>query len=166
VASRKRQPSTPTGRDEGGFTLIELLVTVLVLGVLTAIAIPTYLSQRQGAQDTTAKALLTTAFTAAEQYYLENNAYAPDASSLAAIQPVVAWRHSGGPVSLDQDAYVGQVHFERVGTNTWTSGTRSRSGRCFYLVTRRSGASQGNFRLRNTICGDPWSYQSTTSTTW
>jgi type IV pilus assembly protein PilA len=41
-------------RDETGFTLIELLVVIIILGVLAAIAIPSYLAQRNKAHRTSA----------------------------------------------------------------------------------------------------------------
>lgn len=45
--------------DEQGFTLIELLVVMIIIGVLAAIAIPTYLSQREKAHDASTKADVT-----------------------------------------------------------------------------------------------------------
>ena len=55
-------------RDEGGFTLIELLVVILIIGVLAAIAIPSFLSQKSKATDSAAKELARTAQTTAETY--------------------------------------------------------------------------------------------------
>lgn len=48
-------------RADDGFSLVELLVAVLIIGILTAIGLATLLNQRAKAQDTNAKAAVTTA---------------------------------------------------------------------------------------------------------
>jgi type IV pilus assembly protein PilA len=58
--------------DEGGFTLIELLVVILIIGILAAIAIPAFLSQKSKAYDSSAKTMAQTAQTAMETYATEN----------------------------------------------------------------------------------------------
>jgi type IV pilus assembly protein PilA len=60
-------------QDESGFTLVELLVVLLIIGVLAAIAIPAFASQKGKATDTQAKALARTAQTAAETLSTDNN---------------------------------------------------------------------------------------------
>jgi type IV pilus assembly protein PilA len=63
----------PRNRGEGGFTLIELLVVILIIGVLAAIAIPSFLSQKSKATDSSAKELARTAQTTAETYATDHN---------------------------------------------------------------------------------------------
>ena len=65
-------------REEKGFTLIELLVVMLIIGILAAIAIPTFFNQRNKANDSSAKDMAHTAQMAAETCATDNNgSYAP-----------------------------------------------------------------------------------------
>jgi type II secretion system protein G len=70
--------------DDHGFTLIELLVVVVIIGVLAAIAIPTYVGQQDKAKDTAAQAQLRTAATAQQLFYAEADTYTNNVEELPA----------------------------------------------------------------------------------
>src|ERR671914_556209 len=59
--------------SESGFTLVELLVVMLILGLLAAIAIPSFFNQRDKARDADAKEQVRTAQTAIETYATDND---------------------------------------------------------------------------------------------
>ena len=65
-------------REEGdsGFTLIELLVVIIIIGILAAIAIPTFLNQREKAWKKAAISDLRNAATKMEEYFDDNGTYA------------------------------------------------------------------------------------------
>ncbi len=60
---------------EEGFTLIELLVVMIIIGILAAIAIPVFLSQRQKGYDASVKSDLRTIANELESYNTDQQAY-------------------------------------------------------------------------------------------
>ena len=71
----KRIRSRLDGNTEQGFTLIELLVVIIIIGILLAIAVPSYLGFRDRAANNAMKANLRAALPAAEAYYADNGSY-------------------------------------------------------------------------------------------
>ena len=64
---------TKTAEDERGFTLIELVVVILIIGILAAIAIPSFLNQKSKASDAAAKELAHSMQVAAETYATDHS---------------------------------------------------------------------------------------------
>jgi len=97
-----------TRHSESGFTLIELLVVVLILGILAAIAVPSFINQRTKAQDAEAKSYARTAQTAAETYATDNDGVYTGVSpaELVTIEPTMSNATALAASSAAAGAYV------------------------------------------------------------
>jgi prepilin-type N-terminal cleavage/methylation domain-containing protein len=68
--------------EEKGFTLIELLVVIIIIGILSAIALPSFLNQANKAKESEAKQYVGSMNRTQQAYFLEKNTFASDVSLL------------------------------------------------------------------------------------
>ena len=74
-------------RKDEGFTLIELMVVVMIIAVLIAIAIPSFLGFRRSAQDRSAQSELRNVLLAEKAYWLDNGDYTETAADITSFEP-------------------------------------------------------------------------------
>jgi type IV pilus assembly protein PilA len=122
-------------REERGFTLIELLVVIIIIGLLAAIAIPVFLSQRAKAQDAAAKSDARNAASAQSVYQAENNAWATTVAQLEGQ----GFRKSGSVTFADGDIDVPGGG----ATGAYCMTLHSASGNNFYIGEATGGVQNG-----------------------
>jgi type IV pilus assembly protein PilA len=94
-------------KEDEGFTLIELMVVVLIIAILLAIAIPTFLGARARAQHRAAESNLRNALTAEKTVYTDAQAYVDTLTTtgpsvLSTVEPSLSWLASGAVKGTNQ----------------------------------------------------------------
>jgi type IV pilus assembly protein PilA len=132
--------------DEGGFTLIELLVVILIIGILAAIAIPSLLSQKSKAYDSSAKTMAQTAQTTMETWSTENNGEYTNgtATKLKEIEP---------SLNIAASTSEPQLLATTVGANTYTVTVKAaNTGDEFSVVRLANGTVEHKCKSATTGC--------------
>jgi type IV pilus assembly protein PilA len=132
--------------DESGFTLVELLVVVLIIGLLAALGISSFLSQRSKAQDAEAKQVMRTASHALQVFHMDHDTYNATVADLVEVESSL-----GSARNLVVNGTV----------NTYDIAVDSASGSNTYTIARDAGGRvqrgctvPGNGGCRETPDGD------------
>jgi type IV pilus assembly protein PilA len=126
-----------TRQDTRGFTLIELLMVVTIIGILLAIAVPTFLGVRRGADDRAAQTVVRHLLISARA--VASNGEPP--GTIQAGEPalhVVAPNVEGKASQSEVSVLVGQL----AGRSYVILAARSTSGACFAILEPENASTQ------------------------
>ena len=114
---RDRRFSKAQNQKEQGFTLIELLVVIVIIGLLAAIALPSFLNQANKARFAEAKAFVGTMSRLQQAYYLEKQTFAEDITRLNLGSNTASANFTYSIITGDVNGSTSPIQLDQIVTN-------------------------------------------------
>jgi prepilin-type N-terminal cleavage/methylation domain-containing protein len=137
--------------SEGGFTLIELMVVLLIIAILLAIAIPTFLTVSGGARDRAAQSNATNAVTDLIAYYQNAQNYGPGAAAdlataMGTADPAFSWVNGANTcTTATASKCVSVQNFDVSSQNDYqaavTAVLSANANNCWFVANLQSGTA-------------------------
>jgi type IV pilus assembly protein PilA len=135
--------------DEQGFTLIELMVVVLIIAILLAIAIPTFLSARNSANARSAQSDLRNSITAEQEYWTNNQSFTDVPATIKGIESSINWVNAAATTTVPNTVNV----LAGDGGNAVMVQAQGHDGKCYTVeVSNDPAASFTGYNVATGNC--------------
>jgi type IV pilus assembly protein PilA len=122
-------------RREEGFTLIELMVVVLVIAVLLAIAIPTFLAARERTHRRAAQSAVRNGFVSHQVYYAGRQEFTDNDLEMRGIDPALEWRTFDSGTDTPTETGVVYTDVLDADNELVLVAVKGGNGKCYWIQT-------------------------------
>ncbi|MHB1534167.1 MAG: prepilin-type N-terminal cleavage/methylation domain-containing protein [Acidimicrobiales bacterium] len=142
---------------EEGFTLIELMVVLLIIAILMAIAIPTFLGARNTANARSAQSNLSNALIAEQTYWTNNQSFGNPAD-MTAVEPNLTWATAALGTTPAGNAVLATINATDTTSTIVDLQAYAKDGNCYSVMQDNAPGVTGTTTAYNETkgaCGTP-----------